>query len=128
MDWLQHNLGLFTSYREAEFLAQSSLVLRSKNSNNHDACYVVPAFSGLLCPHWREEARAVIVTTGAGVNVTRGDVIAAGYRSSAYQTQDVIEAAVEEGQQSPPVCISVDGGLTNSRVLLQSLADITGRW
>lgn len=93
-----------------------------------DSCYLVPAFSGLFCPYWREDARGAIV--GFGEGCTNGDVIAAGYRASAYQTQEVLLAACEsdkEGEKRrPPRVISVDGGLTNSAVLMHSLADITG--
>lgn len=93
-----------------------------------DACYLVPAFSGLFCPYWREDARGMIA--GFGEGCTRGDVIAAGYRASAYQTQEVLLAACE-GENGevirPPRVISVDGGLTRSPVLMRSLADITGQ-
>lgn len=95
-----------------------------------DACYLVPAFTGLFCPYWREDARGVIA--GFGEGCCRGDVIAAGIRSSAYQTNEVIHAACQASSDTgasrkAPRVISVDGGLTKSLVLLQSLADITGR-
>ncbi len=123
MDWLQSSLGLFTSYTEAESLAASAL--SSRLEEEEDPCYLVPAFSGLLCPHWREDARGLIAGFDAGCS--RGDLVAAAYRASAYQTQEVLEAAAKACGASSTPCrsISVDGGLAQSGVLLQSLADIT---
>lgn len=138
MDWLRCKLELYTDHAIGDELAKKALLeqhgpIRRKQSGQladlktMDACYLVPAFSGLFCPYWREDARGVIV--GLDENCTRGDLIAAGYRASAYQTQEVLEAAREMNdgtKRRPPRVISVDGGLTKSSVLMQSLADITG--
>lgn len=130
MDWLKNSLQLFSNHKEAERLAQESAIQRTRLGGGPDACYLVPAFTGLLCPHWRETARGVVV--GLDEGCTRGDLIAAGFRASAYQTREVIEAAstMSPGDTAipPPCIISVDGGLTKSCFLMQSLADITGEF
>uniref|UniRef100_A0A5K3F5P9 glycerol kinase n=1 Tax=Mesocestoides corti TaxID=53468 RepID=A0A5K3F5P9_MESCO len=138
MDWLRKKLKLYDDHKVGDELAKQALienhgVIDGGNTGQltslktMDACYLVPAFSGLFCPYWREDARGVIA--GIGEGCTNGDLIAAGYRSSAYQTQEVLQAACETDRgpkRRPPRVISVDGGLTNSCVLMQSLADITG--
>ncbi|BHF78694.1 hypothetical protein SprV_0602180700 [Sparganum proliferum] len=139
MDWLRKSLELYSDHGKGDRLALRALQKthgslstddgQLAQTDTLDACYLVPAFSGLFCPYWREDARGVIA--GFGEGCTRGDVIAAGYRSSAYQTQEVILAALEASgsdgdKRRPPRVISVDGGLTKSPVLMQSLADITG--
>ncbi|VDL59353.1 unnamed protein product [Hymenolepis diminuta] len=138
MDWLRNKLELYKDHAVGDELAQKALLKQHGKARPNrpgefvtlstmDACYLVPAFSGLFCPYWREDARGIIA--GFDEGCTRGDIIAAGYRSSAYQTQEVIQAAseTENGEKRPsPRVISVDGGLTKSPVLMQSLADITG--
>lgn len=138
MDWLRYKLELYKDHAVGDQLAQEALIKQHgqikpgkggnlANLTTMDACYLVPAFSGLFCPYWREDARGVIA--GFDEGCTRGDIIAAGYRSSAYQTREVLQAACESEsgeKRPPPRVISVDGGLTKSPVLMQSLADITG--
>ena len=138
MDWLRYRLELYTDHAVGDELAKKALLAQHgsidsrksgqlANLKTLDACYLVPAFSGLFCPYWREDARGVIA--GFDESCTRGDLIAAGYRASAYQTQEVLQAACETTKgpkRSPPRVISVDGGLTKSEVFMQSLADLTG--
>ena len=138
MDWLRNRLELYSDHAAGDKLAQKALLTQHGSINRKkpghltniktmDACYLVPAFSGLFCPYWREDARGVIA--GFDEGCSRGDIIAAGYRSSAYQTQEVLQAACETTKgpkRNPPRVISVDGGLTKSEVFMQSLADITG--
>ena len=53
IQWLRDNLGMLTNASESEALATSV--------EASGGCYVVPAFSGLFAPHWRSDARGVIV-------------------------------------------------------------------
>ncbi|VDL59352.1 unnamed protein product [Hymenolepis diminuta] len=124
MDWIQNKLGMFYDHASGSKLAEEAL---KRRESHEDACYLIPAFSGLLCPYWKEDAKSVLV--GFDEDCTKGDVIAAGYRSSAYQTHAVLQAACEGNNGEKwelPKQISVDGGLSRSPVLMQSLADITG--
>ena len=50
---MRDNLGLIQSLDEVEDLA--------KSVDDTSGVYFVPAFSGLLAPHWRDDARGVIV-------------------------------------------------------------------
>lgn len=51
--WLRDNLGLIHSVEEIEDLA--------KSVDDTSGVYFIPAFSGLLAPYWRDDARGVIV-------------------------------------------------------------------
>lgn len=127
INWLRGKMELFTEYSELEELAQESY---KKNKNNDaDPCYLVPAFTGLFCPWWQENARAVIA--GLTADVKRGDLLYAALRSSAFQTYDVLRTAtLAQGDSSTtatllrPRELVVDGGIVNSTVFMQSLADI----
>src|SRR5205085_7415874 len=52
VQWLRDGLGLIGTAPEVETLARTVTV--------NGGCYVVPAFSGLLAPHWRGEARGLV--------------------------------------------------------------------
>ncbi|WP_267128563.1 FGGY-family carbohydrate kinase, partial [Modestobacter roseus] len=52
VQWLRDGLGLIGSAAEVETLARTV--------TDNGGCYVVPAFSGLLAPHWRGEARGLV--------------------------------------------------------------------
>src|SRR5699024_1294939 len=53
VQWLRDNLGIISEAAETEGLAGSV-------EDNGD-CYLVPAFSGLLAPRWRPDARGALV-------------------------------------------------------------------
>ena len=52
VSWLKNDMGLIENASETESLAMKA----SKN----DSVYLVPAFSGLGAPYWKEHARAGI--------------------------------------------------------------------
>jgi glycerol kinase len=85
--------------------------------------YFVPAFSGLFAPHWRPDARGVIIglTRFAG----RGHIARAALEATAFQTRDVLDAMVaDSGVQLQE--LRVDGGMTANDLLMQFQADILG--
>jgi glycerol kinase len=115
VQWLRDNLGLIESATEIEELAASV-------ADNGDV-YFVPAFSGLFAPHWRPDARGVIV--GLTRFATRGHLARAALEATAFQTQEVAEAmradsgiALEE--------LRVDGGMIGNDLLMQFQADVLG--
>uniref|UniRef100_A0A3Q0KNN0 Probable glycerol kinase n=1 Tax=Schistosoma mansoni TaxID=6183 RepID=A0A3Q0KNN0_SCHMA len=132
MRWLKTKLDAFKDDAECEKLSAS--VYRKQGFNEPDPCYLVPAFSGLFCPWWQESARCVIC--GITANVDKSDLIYAGLRSSVYQTYDVLFVATLAKANNKyhslaplmtlkkPTEIMVDGGMSNSDTLMQSLADI----
>ncbi|HEY2177989.1 MAG TPA: glycerol kinase GlpK [Caulobacteraceae bacterium] len=113
VQWLRDNLGLISAAAEVETLA------RSVETNG--GCYFVPAFSGLFAPHWRADARGVIIGLTAFVN--RGHIARAALEAVAWQTREVADAmAADSGQ--PLSVLKVDGGMTANDFLMQVQADV----
>ncbi len=86
-------------------------------------CYLVPAFSGLLAPHWRSDARGVLV--GLTRYVTKAHVIRAALEAICYQSREVLDA-MQEDSGMPLTRLHVDGGATANNFLMQLQADIQG--
>ena len=113
VQWLRDNLGLIRSSAEVEALARSV-------ADNGDV-YVVPAFSGLFAPYWKERARGAIV--GLTRYANRGHLARAALESTAYQTRDVLEA-MEKDTRIPIKELRVDGGMVANELLMQFQADM----
>lgn len=115
IQWLRDNLELISSAAEVESLAASV--------PDNGGVHIVPAFSGLFAPHWRSDARGVIV--GLTRFVTKAHIARAALESTAFQTRDVLDAANEDFG-IPLTELRVDGGMTANDLLLQFQADILG--
>lgn len=115
VQWLRDNLGLIESASEVEKLAASV-------DDNGDV-YFVPAFSGLFAPHWRPDARGVIV--GLTRFVTRGHIARSALEATAFQTQEVAEAMRADSGIALQE-LRVDGGMVGNDFLMQFQADILG--
>jgi len=115
VQWLRDNLGLIKSSAEIEALARSV-------PDNGDV-YVVPAFSGLFAPYWKERARGAIVGLTRFAN--RAHIARASLEAVAYQTRDVLEA-MEQDSRIPIKELRVDGGMVANELLMQFQADMLG--
>ena len=113
VQWLRDNLGLIRSSAEVEALAASV-------QDNGDV-YIVPAFSGLYAPYWREDARGVI--TGLTRYANRGHIARATLEATAFQTRDVL-AAMERDAGIKLSELRVDGGMVRNELLMQFQADM----
>ncbi len=113
VQWLRDGLGLIGSAAEVETLARTVA--------DNGGCYVVPAFSGLLAPHWRGEARGLIA--GLTSYVTKGHLARAVLEATGWQTRDVVQAMAADSGLSLPA-LRVDGGMTTNNLLMQFLADV----
>lgn len=71
-----------------EYHAIDRLVEESGNTSNHVT--MIPAFSGLFCPHWRPDARAVIL--GLSFSTDRGNICCAALEAIAMQVNDLLDA------------------------------------
>ncbi len=115
VQWLRDNLGIIAESAEVETLARTV-------EDNGDV-YFVPAFSGLFAPHWRTDARGVIV--GLTRYANKGHIARAALECTAYQTVDVLDAmAADSGVDLAE--LRVDGGMTQNELLMQFQADIVG--
>lgn len=115
LNWLRDQLGLFKSPSETEAMALAV--------PDNGGVYVVPAFSGLGAPHWKENARAAIV--GLTAHSDSRHIVRAGLESIAYQLRDVLESM----QADAGVIVNRlhgDGGATANSFLMQFAADMTG--
>lgn len=113
INWFRDNLGLIDNPSEIEKLACQV--------NDTDGLILVPAFSGLLAPHWDTNARGLL--TGITRSTTKNHLARAVLEAIAFQTKDIIEAMNKEAP-NPITCLKVDGGVANNGLLMQLLADI----
>lgn len=115
IQWLRDNLGIISSAAEVETLALSV--------EDNGGAYFVPAFSGLFAPHWRPDARGVIVGLTRFIN--KGHIARAALEAVAFQTQEVLEATNADTGVSLSE-VRVDGGMIANETLMQFQADILG--
>jgi glycerol kinase len=113
VQWLRDNLKLFDVAAQIEPLAGSV-------EDNGDV-YIVPAFSGLYAPYWRDDARGVIA--GLTRYANRAHIARAALESTAYQVRDVVEA-MQSDSGIELSSLKVDGGMVANTLLMQFQADI----
>lgn len=112
INWLKNNLEFFRSPSETEAMA--------KTLKDNEGVYVVPAFTGLGAPYWNDNARAMIY--GMTFNTNKNHIVRATLESMAYNTKAIFDEMKTYGQEFK--VISVDGGGSNNKFLLQFLADM----
>jgi glycerol kinase len=113
VQWLRDNLGLIDSADHIEELARSV--------EDCGGAYIVPAFSGLFAPHWRPDARGVIV--GLTRYVNKAHLARAALEATAYQVHDLLVAMTSDSKIKLAE-LRVDGGMTQNELLLQFQADM----
>jgi len=115
VQWLRDNLGLIGAAAEIEGLAASVA--------DNGGVYLVPAFSGLFAPHWRADARGVMV--GLTRYATKAHIARAALEATAFQTREVVEAMAQDSGVEL-TALKVDGGMVANDLLMQFQADILG--
>lgn len=83
---------------------------------------VIPAFSGLGTPHMVSDAKGTIV--GIDLSTRAPDLVAAAVEGIAQRCAEVIETVAGP---DPSDRVHVDGGLAQSALLVQRIADLSGR-
>ena len=116
VQWLRDNLGLIKTSAEIEELARTV--------GDNGGVYMVPAFSGLYAPYWKENARGAIV--GLTRYANKGHMARAVLEAVAFQTREVVEA-MEQDSGIRLQELRVDGGMVSNRLLMQFQADIVDR-
>lgn len=113
VQWVRDNIGLIGSAPEIETLARTV--------EDNGGCYLVPAFSGLYAPHWRSDARGLLI--GLTSYITKGHIARAVLEATAWQTRDVVEAMnADAGLRAES--LRVAGGMTSDNLLMQIIADV----
>ena len=115
VQWLRDNLGVISTASETEQLAESL-------EDNGD-CYLVPAFSGLLAPRWRPDARGVLVGLTRFHN--KAHLARAALEATAFQTREMTDAMSADSDESTR-SLRVDGGMVGNDFLMQFQADLLG--
>lgn len=113
VQWLRDNLGMIKESAEVEQLA--------KGVEDNGGAYFVPAFSGLFAPHWRPDARGVLV--GLTRYIHKGHIARAALEATAFQTAEVLTAASNDAGIGFGE-LRVDGGMVKNKTLMQFQADI----
>ncbi|MEV1145265.1 glycerol kinase GlpK [Micromonospora sp. NPDC049799] len=113
VQWFRDGLELISSAPEIETLARTV--------DDNGGCYIVPAFSGLFAPHWRSEARGVIV--GLTSYITKGHLARAVLEATGWQTREVVDAMNADSGLTL-TGLRVDGGMTANNLLMQFVADV----
>merc|ERR1719188_2232021 len=108
-------MGIIKDATETEAMAQSV--------SDTGGVTLVPAFSGLFAPHWREDARAVAV--GLTLYTKKEHICRAALESVAFQTVDVLQA-MKRDTGLRLAGMRVDGGMTANSLLMQMQADLLG--
>ncbi|MEE8371222.1 MAG: FGGY-family carbohydrate kinase, partial [Sphingomonadales bacterium] len=113
--WLRDGLGIIKETSETEAMAAGL--------ESNCGVYLVPAFAGLGAPHWDAGARGAIY----GLTLDSGPAVLARatLESVAYQTHDLIAAAMADGAERPAL-LRVDGGMVANNWFTQFLADLIG--
>ena len=111
--WLKNDMKMITNPGETAQLAQEA--------NPADTTYIIPAFSGLGAPWWKNDAKAMVY--GMSRTTGRNEFVKAACESIAYQINDVVSAMRSDtGLDIPELC--VDGGPTRNNYLMQFQSDI----
>ncbi len=113
IQWLRDQIDVLTSAKESYQYATSV--------KDTAGAYVVPAFTGLGAPYWKQHARGVIVGVTRGF--ARAHLIRATLESLAYQTHD-ISKAMEQDSGIPIRELKVDGGACANNFIMQFQSDI----
>jgi glycerol kinase len=116
VQWLRDNLGMIKTSAEVEELALTV--------EDDGGVYMVPAFSGLYAPYWKDNARGVIA--GLTRYANKGHLARAVLEAVAFQTREVVEA-MEQDSGIRLEELRVDGGMVANDLLMQFQADILDR-
>ncbi len=115
VQWIRDQLGLIQEAVEMDELASTV--------PDSGGIYLVPAFSGLFAPHWRSDARGLII--GLTHFVGRAHIARAVLEATAYQSGEIF-AVMQQDSGLPLASLKVDGGMVGSAILMQFQADILG--
>ncbi|KAG0750379.1 hypothetical protein G6F57_002410 [Rhizopus arrhizus] len=113
IQWLRNNMGIIDKSKDIGTLAGKV--------KDTAGVYFVTAFTGLLAPYWRNDARGTIC--GLTQFTQREHIARATLEAVCYQSRAILEA-MNRDSNSPLRSLKVDGGMSNSDVCMQIQADI----
>ena len=83
--------------------------------------YFVPAFGGLLSPHYRDDARGLLI--GMSQNTERGHLMRAFIEAPCLRTAEVVQAMSSDAEKRVTK-MAVDGGMTVNNLMMQTQSDL----
>lgn len=116
VEWLRDGLGIIDAAADSETLAASV--------PDTGGVTFVPALSGLGTPHWDHGARGLLVGITRGT--TRAHIARAVLEGVALRGAALL-AAAEADTGTRVEVLRLDGGMSANQVVVQALADATGR-
>ena len=111
--WLRDSLHIIRHSNDINIMAQ--------RVQNTGGVYFVPAFVGLGTPYWDDDVRGAFFGISAGTNLDH--IALATLQAIAFQCKDVF-SVMEDESQIKINRLYVDGGVTNSDIMLQFQSDI----
>lgn len=113
--WLRDTMGLIKRASEINELAAKV--------PSTGGLYFVTAFNGLLAPYWDSNASGLLIGISQYTNPSH--IARATLEAIAYQTRAIIESMkLDSGKELKH--LKVDGGVTNSDLAMEILADLGG--
>lgn len=113
IQWLRDQMAIIENAPESQEWAD--------RVSDTEGCYVVPAFTGLGAPYWKQEARGIVVGLTRGCS--RAHFIRATLESLAYQSYDIARA-METDSGIKITSLRVDGGASANDFLMQFQSNI----
>ena len=114
INWLK-SIGLLENSSESEAVARSV--------ETSGGLVFVPAFNGLFAPHWRPDARGLLI--GVTQYTNKGHIVRATLEAVAFQIVDILEA-MQKDSKSVLKSLYVDGGMTQNDLLMEIQAEFLG--
>jgi glycerol kinase len=115
VQWLRDGLDIIENTADIEELASQV--------PDTGGVTMVPAFVGLGAPHWRSDARGLIMGLTRGTN--RAHLARATLEGIALQNVEILYAMESDSKQKL-LSLKVDGGASNNNLLMQMQADLLG--
>lgn len=115
LQWLRDDLGLVKNVQEIDRL--------SEEVDDTGGLYLVPAYQGLGTPWWSTTAKGSLI--GLTRASKKAHVCRAFLESIAYRSRDVIDVMISDSGHKLNR-MRVDGGVTNSDILMQFQANLLG--
>jgi len=115
INWAVNSMGWFRDPGEMNRLAASC--------EDSGGIILVPTLTGIRFPYFRPRMKAAV--TGMGLDLGRPHLARALLEGFAHRLVDILEG-IREDTGVRVESIKVDGGVSRSDVLLQSLADLSG--
>lgn len=116
INWAVEKLQLFSSPRELDEFAMQC--------DNSDGVYCIPTLTGIRFPYFKPDLRSSF--SGISLKTEKRHIAYSIIDGIAQRVVDIVEGMEQETGINIPI-IKVDGGVSNSDILIQRLADLTGK-